>query len=565
MHTFAGISFVPLSMLPSAAGDFDDEVFLTNSAACTGLGNLSMQFSFTCTTQGEVTGSGGSNYFATLTLTANGVTNQVQGYIYLNTLTIAGNAATSQLQAGNTFNTLTIAGISDCDTEGEAYAGLQLTIGGIADCDVANLQDYLISMTLGVNCNFFSPGGVVYYLQKEILWMPGVTLLAGFGRFEEIELDGIANIAVAELYIMEHTLSLDGIADITIAEVHGLGGSITLNGVADFDIASEHGIFDNLLIAGNAIMFVENIYEFVYFLNATCNFTVSLAYIPGASQEPAAQGSFSASCQAIFHRTLTDTLEIVQEIVMKKPTNFLFDTYTVTQEIEVQKVHIETITQTLNLTQDQYASRVIMNTWFANQTINVTKVISRTVTQTYAPTQTVLTNNVISRTVTDTLVYNPTNVQNIPIIGSNSGAPTHQFSYTVPNIHVVLIPRQCRIILAVPSRTIILPCPLFGDSQAPQHEINLKRTMTGDTFTYVKKTKAQKLTYSFDLWSNKYLELRQFYIDFSSEVMTLQNHHAETWLVNILNNPLEFSNDERWMKKGERYSVTLEFEGVKIA
>jgi hypothetical protein len=261
---------------------------------------------------------------------------------------------------------------------------------------------------------------------------------------------------------------------------------------------------------------------------------------------------------------VSQTLALTHAVIVKKPQQQAQHTIAFSHTAVCKKIAMKLVTQSITFTQTAIAVRAInQSIVFAHSAI-CQRIKSRSVTQTLNLTHTAARNNVISRSLTHSLVFNPPNLERLPIIGSQNQTGNRQFEYYVPTVYAVLVPKKCLVILGVPSQTIILPCPIWGDSQAYQGEINLKRAMTGITYTYVKKTKTQKLNYSFELGTYKWLELRDFYINHSEEVMLLQNHNAETWLVHMVNNPLESTTEGRWQPKGEKYNVTLEFEGVKI-
>ena len=234
-----------------------------------------------------------------------------------------------------------------------------------------------------------------------------------------------------------------------------------------------------------------------------------------------------------------------------------------TQTATCRKIHVETVTQTLTLTQTAECFRGLVQTLSLSQSVSVTRVHFRTVEQTLELTQSGDRNIVVSRSVSQTLTFNQPRQATAPIIGSMGGGNQTQFQYNQPLINVVLRPRKCLVILGVPTKSIVLPCPIFGDSQAYTGELNLKKTMTGDTFTYVKKTATEKLKYTFNLGTYKAIELREFLVGHSHELITLHNWKGETWYVFLTNNPFEFSHAARWQPLGERVDITLEFEGIK--
>lgn len=109
--------------------------------------------------------------------------------------------------------------------------------------------------------------------------------------------------------------------------------------------------------------------------------------------------------------------------------------------------------------------------------------------------------------------------------------------------------------------TTLLPSPEFSDLQNTRGEINIKRSIGGQKYTYVKAKGRRKLTYSFVLTRLKAAELQNFLSLFVASKIRLTNHKNEIWVVNLMNDPFDFVRKA----KGEITQVGLEFEGVKIS
>lgn len=108
--------------------------------------------------------------------------------------------------------------------------------------------------------------------------------------------------------------------------------------------------------------------------------------------------------------------------------------------------------------------------------------------------------------------------------------------------------------------TVILPAPLWGDTENIASEMRLLRAMNGVIRTYVKTTKNRRLTYTFRLLERaKAVELLTFLKSYDSEKMKLTNWKGEVWEVNLLNNPSDFVQTRRYGT-----DIALEFEGEKL-
>ena len=135
----------------------------------------------------------------------------------------------------------------------------------------------------------------------------------------------------------------------------------------------------------------------------------------------------------------------------------------------------------------------------------------------------------------------------------------------IPQADSIIVPRNCNVILESSSRSIVLPCPRFDDTQEwSSLNVNLKRSILGGIRTYVKRSGLAKIKYTFWLGRLKSLELRRFILDFTDKQITMTNFKGEVWLGHILNNPGDLTPKQRYEPERERVDFTLEFEGIKI-
>lgn len=121
------------------------------------------------------------------------------------------------------------------------------------------------------------------------------------------------------------------------------------------------------------------------------------------------------------------------------------------------------------------------------------------------------------------------------------------------------------------STSTILPSPLFSNSNAPQHEINIKRANDGTRRTYVKNIPRRKLIWNFRLDRVKALELRQFLSTYYADKIRITDQDGVIWFGYLTNNPFEFDTPGRAGRsdtpitgvRNERQTITLEFEGTQ--
>ncbi len=107
--------------------------------------------------------------------------------------------------------------------------------------------------------------------------------------------------------------------------------------------------------------------------------------------------------------------------------------------------------------------------------------------------------------------------------------------------------------------TTILPNPEWSDSEQLTGEVIIKRSMEGETYTYVKsKNDRRKLLFRFRLTRSKSFELKAFIQSYYNSKVRLIDHKQQKWIGNLLNNPFEFE-----ALLGEEQNIQLEFEGIK--
>ncbi len=564
MHAFSGLGFTPLSMLPGAAGSIQNDVLFLTAEGTVVLSVLgSWVNSRACDATAGVTVSGGFNLSDTLNI--DGLANYtiLEGFVRQDTLTIAGIADYTTAIGNGIHPTLSIDAIAALSLSFIYETDKSLTLAATADIALVITRLLIGTLTVTAIGTFSSPGGLVLNNFQAIEGFSALSALDGLGYTETLSVDAIADIDLAEVYLMQEIVSVAGVADLTLAHTYVAGATLTVGAIGQVTNTSI-ATYDSAALFGSVsdIRF-ENLFDFFLDMVVIAAMTVTPLRTTTGTENPAAAGSFGAECQAVYNRTITQTLVMTQSATLATPTQHGTQTFVMFQSATCVKVHNEEITQTLVMTQEANAFRALSHTLVIAQTVAVTKVHNRTVTQTLTINQSADRNMVINRTVEQTLVFYPDLIKKVPIIGSINGGGVTQFEYNASPATAYLVPAECLVILSVATQVVVLPCPQFGDSQAYMGSIDLKRTMTGDTFTYVRKSRLEKLQYSFHVGSRKAYEMKQFLLNHSHELMTMMNWKGETWLVMITNNPVEFVNTGRWQNKGERVEFTLEFEGVK--
>jgi hypothetical protein len=117
----------------------------------------------------------------------------------------------------------------------------------------------------------------------------------------------------------------------------------------------------------------------------------------------------------------------------------------------------------------------------------------------------------------------------------------------------------------------LMPSPLFSNTNATQHDINIKRANDGTVRTYVKNIPRRKLIWNFRLDREKGLELRAFLSTFFADKIKITDQDGTVWFGYLTNNPFEFDTPGRAGRsestisgvREERQTITLEFEGTQ--
>lgn len=499
---------------------------------------------------------GGFEYFLTEQLDATAAATTLSGFLYLKTLSID---ATARLDAGvGVLLTVSIAGTASISLATNMGGTNVLTIS--ASADFSSSLHLILNPTLNLTSigQVSSPGGLVLLNSFAIEGLSSISFLVGFGYSESISIDGTSDFSEIEQYSKNVILTIDGTAAINSETIYITNPLFIIAGTSSITLHDLIDMVQSFSIGAKSEFKVENLYDYLFVSQAIASIGITLDYVVGTAEIASASAGFSAVAQVTYNRTISQTLNLVQNIGLKRPKLNVIQTLSLNQSIGIITVRNKTISQTLTLTQAIEPSRPLTNTLTITQTVVGYKVYNRSVVQSLNLQQSVNRNIVSNQHISQTLIFNPPTLRSTPITGSK------RFEYYTSPVIGILIPRKCLVILSTSNQTVVLPCPQFGDSEAYQGTINLKRTMTGSTLTYIKQTELKKLKYTFQLGTRKYLELRDFILAHPAEVITLTNWKGEIWYVYITNNPVEFTVSGRWQPVGELTEVTLEFEGVKL-
>lgn len=115
--------------------------------------------------------------------------------------------------------------------------------------------------------------------------------------------------------------------------------------------------------------------------------------------------------------------------------------------------------------------------------------------------------------------------------------------------------------------TTYLPNPQLGDSIASTGSLEIRRSMNGTKYAYVKSRNGRKrFVWNFSISQAKALELQEFFDVFSSTQIQITDHFGKVYFGYFTSNPFEFEAVRRSVASPGNYSlhqIQLEFEGFE--
>lgn len=239
----------------------------------------------------------------------------------------------------------------------------------------------------------------------------------------------------------------------------------------------------------------------------------------------------------VYNRSFSDTLALSQTVGVVRSRHFnVSDTFGVFAF--VSSIKLQVVSDTLTFSQSVSQSRIIHVS--VGNTLQLSQSVTRQVTYNLAPS--------------NELVFKHTHERPALLNGQ---------VITVPDVVITKV--QLFVTLKVPSQIITLPVPEFGDQEGLTGEILSSRTITGQLFSYVRRTKVRRLSYKFVISRPKAEELRTYFLSHLSDSMHLTNWKGEIWFGKVINNPFQTTYSGRQMPcDGEKAEFDLEFEGVRV-
>ena len=120
---------------------------------------------------------------------------------------------------------------------------------------------------------------------------------------------------------------------------------------------------------------------------------------------------------------------------------------------------------------------------------------------------------------------------------------------------------------SAPVTASLLPNPILQDDEGLDVNVNLRQSMDGTPYTYVKSSLRSVITYTFEnIGRGKLLELQEFVRLYAGVDIKITDYNGDVWKATI-ESPVEFSTDVRSAPAGsirrEAGSFTLTFTGAK--
>lgn len=114
--------------------------------------------------------------------------------------------------------------------------------------------------------------------------------------------------------------------------------------------------------------------------------------------------------------------------------------------------------------------------------------------------------------------------------------------------------------------TTFLPNPSPGDSLANTDTLEIKQSMNGTKYSYVKsRASRKKLLWAFQISQHKALELREFFNAYNAKQIKVTDHMGDVYLGYFTTNPFEFETIRKSSSSpgNTLHQIQIEFEGFQ--
>lgn len=111
--------------------------------------------------------------------------------------------------------------------------------------------------------------------------------------------------------------------------------------------------------------------------------------------------------------------------------------------------------------------------------------------------------------------------------------------------------------------TVLLPSPVWGDTEEIASSLTTARGMDGTLYTYTRQRQGRKrLRYTIVIARSKALELRAFLKVYFRSAMRITDHDETVWIGYLQGNPFDMQGQSKaeGFPGGETMTVNLQFE-----
>jgi len=112
----------------------------------------------------------------------------------------------------------------------------------------------------------------------------------------------------------------------------------------------------------------------------------------------------------------------------------------------------------------------------------------------------------------------------------------------------------------LPQTTIFLPTPKLADGKDATDELNLRESMNGTLWSYVKRVDRTRFSFSFELTQAKDEELRRFFEVYVARNLRMYHWDTSIWIVNFVSPQYPSTTSAI----GEYKDCSLELEGRRL-
>lgn len=412
---------------------------------------------------------------------------------------------------------------------------------------------------------------------------------------QDVNLDKVRGRSVTQSLSLSHVVNVTFVKSVT--------HTITFTQLTDYVLTTT---------ASNNLTLTQDVIEERYKLRHTfsnLNFTQSVDVTTIISEDLSQTLNLTQTLKRILEETTSNNLSLTQTVVAIAAKN-VRQTLTLTQAVVLQKVLIRPVISTLHFTEVLSTLRLINKRMFSNlhmtQGGRVFPIFSRSahnditlgqilykdafsqansafvsldhdvrlqhirnlsITHNINLTQNVVKASVLNFNLSDTLTFPEYRTQQIRI-GDLTEITIRNVQYSLlhPNDNQATRRRRQVMTLSVPGKTIILPVPHFGDGEGITDSFNMSYAVDGTVYTTVRRSGTKSINFEWDLKYPKAEELKEFIWDNNSKAIRIDNWNGEIWIVRLLTNPIDFTDNLRpsLCESDSSVIVALEFEGVRI-